>query len=264
MRHAVFLPTFGELADPLVLVELAVAAEAAGWDGVFFWDHVLRPAGDPAENADAWTVLAAVAGATSRVRIGPMVTPLARRRPQVVARQAVTVDHLSGGRLTLGVGLGNDHGRELSAFAEIVDPRSRGHALDEAVELLVALWSGEEVHHRGPFFTADGVRFLPRPVQQPRIPLWFAARGGATAPVRRAARYDGLFPVDVDSHQFARMLDLVAADRGSLEGFDAAVMVLPGTDLTAFERRGATWAMWSFRPSVPAAEVRKRISRGPG
>lgn len=264
MRHGLYLAAFGALADPRLVIDLAAAAEAQGWAGFFLWDHLLRPPGDPAELADAWTVLSGVAGATSAMRIGPLVTPIARRRPQVVARQAVTLDHLSAGRVTLGVGLGNDRGRELSAFGEILDPRQRGDALDEGIELITALWSGEEVHHRGAHFRADGVRFLPRPVQQPRIPLWLAARGDARRPVRRAARYDGLFPVDVDPDQLARMLDLVAASRGGLEGFDVAVAARAGTDVAAFERLGATWALWSFPPGAPVGEIRARIEAGPG
>src|SRR5262249_52033019 len=152
-----------------------------------------------------------------------MITPIVRRRPQKLAREAVTLDRLSAGRLTLGLGLGVDTSGELSKFGELVDARDRGDALDEGAALLEALFSGEEVHHRGRWFTADGVRFVPGPVQQPRIPMWFAARGSATRPVRRAARYDGLIPVDVDAADLARMIDLVRATRGDLDGFDVAV-----------------------------------------
>src|SRR4051794_4281352 len=105
IRYGVYLPPFGPLGDPADLVDLAVRAEAAGWDGVFLWDHVL-PARPPI--ADTWTVLGAIAQATERVLIGPMVTPLPRRRPWVVARQASTVSRLSRGRLVFGAGLGSD------------------------------------------------------------------------------------------------------------------------------------------------------------
>lgn len=263
LRHALYLPPFEELADPRVMVDLAVAAEERGWDGLFLWDHVLRPAEEATRIADAWVQLSAVATVTSRLRIGPMVTPLVRRRPQKVAREAVTLDHLSAGRLTLGLGLGVDHSGELSRFGEVVDARQRGAVLDEGAELLVRLWSGDEVVHRGAAFTVDGVAFLPRPLQAPRIPLWFAARGDAVRPVRRAARYDGLFPIEVDADGLGRMLDVVVAERGSLDGFDVAVLAHPGVDLAALEVRGATWAMWSFLPGEPAAEVLKLIEEGP-
>ncbi|CAN5663405.1 LLM class flavin-dependent oxidoreductase [soil metagenome] len=263
LRHALYLPPFGELADPAAMVELAVAAEEHGWDALFLWDHVLRPATEPADIADVWVTLAAVAAATTTIRLGPMVTPVVRRRPHKLAREAVTLDHLSAGRLTLGLGLGVDNAGELSRFGELVEVRARGDALDEGAELLVSLWSGEEVHHRGTHFTADGVRFLPRPVQQPRIPLWFAARGDARRPVRRAARYDGLFPIEVDADGLARMAELVVAERGSLDGFDIAVLAVAGTDLDALAARGATWAMRSFQPGETSADVLAAIESGP-
>jgi len=262
MKHALLVPPSGELCDPHVLMELAVAAEAAGWDGFFVWDHLMRPPVEPGDIADPWIVLAAIATATSTIRIGSMITPPVRRRPQVLAKQATTLDHLSGGRLTLGLGLGVDSYHELSGFGEVVDARARGDVLDEAAELLVELWSGEEVHHRGPVFAADGVRLLPVPVQQPRIPLWFAARGDARRPVRRAARYDGLFPVEVDAAKLGRMVELVVAERGSLDGFDVCVELdeLGGADPTSL---GVTWALVQLIGGVTRAEVAARIASGP-
>ena len=264
MRHAPYLAPFGELADPRVMVDLAVTAEGAGWDGVFLWDHALRPASEAAEVADVWVTLAAMAANTGTIRLGPMVTPIVRRRPQKLAREAVTLDHLSGGRLTLGLGLGVDTGGELSRFGEVVGEQERGDILDEGVELLSALWSGEPVEHRGAQFTADGVRFRPRPQQRPRIPLWFAARGGSRRPVRRAARWDGLFPVDTTPDQLEAMVELVVAERGSLDGFDVATLAMPGIDIDDLARRGATWAMWSFLPGEPAVDVLAAIEAGPG
>ncbi len=248
MLHALFLPPFGALADPIRLVEHAVAAEAAGWDAVFLWDHVLRQPHEPADIADPWVAMAAIASATSRIRIGPMVTPITRRRPIKLAREATTLDHLSRGRLTLGLGLGVDTSRELSAFGEVTDARARGERLDEGAELLCALWKGEEVNFHGQHFTADSVVALPVPFQQPRIPLWFAARGKARRPVRRAARYDGLFPIEVDATQLVDMLDVVRTERGSLDGFD--VMVAPSTALpyATLADFGVTWAVTGPAP----------------
>ncbi|MDX2381442.1 MAG: LLM class flavin-dependent oxidoreductase [Acidimicrobiia bacterium] len=248
MKHALFLPPFGELADPIALAEIAVAAEGAGWDGVFLWDHILRPASEPPAIADPWIAMAAIAMATERIRIGPMVTPLTRRRPIKLARETVTLDHLSRGRLTLGLGLGVDTSRELSAFGEIVDPRTRGDRLDEGSELLCALWGGKRVDFHGDHFEADGVTVLPRPVQRPRIPMWFAARDHARRPVRRAAHYEGLVPVDVDEAALSGMLDLVRRERGSLEGFDVAVVPDSPAQYGSFAELGATWALTATLP----------------
>ncbi|HUP87114.1 MAG TPA: LLM class flavin-dependent oxidoreductase [Acidimicrobiales bacterium] len=263
MHDGLYLPPFGELADPLAMIDVCVAAEEQGWDGVFLWDHLLRPGDQPAEIADVWVQLAAVAVATSRIRIGPMVTPVVRRRPQKLAREALTLDHLSGGRLTVGLGLGVDTSGELSRFGEIVDAKERGDALDEGAALLVQLLSGEEVDHRGRYFTAAGVRYRPTPLQSPSIPIWMAARGEARRPVRRAARYDGLFPIEVDADGLSRMLDIVVTERGSLDGFDVAVLAEPGVDIAAMAARGATWALRSFAPGQPVADVLAVIAEGP-
>ncbi len=250
MKHALFLPPFGELADPARLVEHAVAAEKAGWDAVFLWDHVLRREGEPQEIADPWVAMAAVAVATKHIRIGPMVTPITRRRPIKLAREATSLDHLSKGRLTMGLGLGVDTSRELSGFGEITDPKLRGQRLDEGVELLCALWSGERVDFHGEHFLADGVTALPTPYQKPRIPLWFAARGQAQKPVRRAARFEGLFPIEVDESGLVAMLDVVRAERGDLHGFD--VMVAPKAELPydILAEHGVTWAVAGPAPGT--------------
>ncbi len=251
MKHALTLPPFGELADPARLVEHAVAAEEAGWEAIFLWDHVLRREGDPQETADPWVALAAMAMATTTIRLGPMVTPITRRRPIKLARETTTLDHLSQGRLTLGLGLGVDTTRELSAFGEIVDAKTRGDRLDEGVELLCEMWTGETVNFHGEHFIADNAVVLPAPHQSPRIPLWFAARGGAGKPVRRAARYDGLYPIEVDEAQLVAMIDIVQAERGSLDGFD--VMVSPSAELPyeTLAEHGVTWAVTGPAPGDP-------------
>lgn len=152
-----FLPPFDDFADPRRLVDLAVAAEESGWDGFFLWDHVLRWPGHEGWVGDTWTALAAVAARTSRIRIGPHIAPIARGWPHRFARAAVSVDHLSGGRLVLGVGLGVDTDGEMSRFGEDPDDRVLAAKLDEALELVLALWSGDEVSHAGTYHKADGV-----------------------------------------------------------------------------------------------------------
>lgn len=169
------------------LVELAVEADDAGWDGFFLWDHLTFPWDVPM--VDPWMVLGAIAGCTKNLRLGTLVTPLPRRRPQVVARQAVTLDHLSNGLATLGVGLGGHPGRDYTAFGEVFESKLLAEKLDEALEVLVSLWSGEAVTHCGKYYTVDNVTFLPKPIQQPRIPIWVG--GASTGACKRASRYEG-------------------------------------------------------------------------
>jgi alkanesulfonate monooxygenase SsuD/methylene tetrahydromethanopterin reductase-like flavin-dependent oxidoreductase (luciferase family) len=263
-RSALFLPIFDELADPRVLADLAAEAEAAGWDGVFLWDHVLyrEPVVDV---TDPWIALAAMACATERLVIGPMVTPVARRRPHKLARETVALDRLSGGRLVFGAGLGGDPGRELSALGEETDPRARARLLDEGLDLLVRLWSGERVDHVGPAYAADGVTFRPPPARQPRIPVWLGARHGHLAPVRRAARYDGLFPIALPEPDDLRAtLRVVAEHRVGDAPFDVAVQGVIDTDPAPWVAAGATWWLVRFEPfGITVAEVRDAIARRP-
>lgn len=248
MRHALFLPPFGDLAEPARLVEIAVAAEAAGWDGLFLWDHVVYR--DPATHlADPWIVLAAVAHATERLRLGTMITPPPRRRPQVLARQVATLDRLSGGRVTLGVGIGGDAYGEFSDFGDEPEARVRGAMLDEEVELLRALWSGREVTHHGAHHTVDGQAFLPTPVQAGGPPLWAAARLGNSKPLQRAARLDGVFPIGLETPDDLR--DLLAELDGYHQrpaGYDVCVNLLEGTDADAWAAAGATWLVTHVGP----------------
>src|SRR5687767_10863326 len=191
MRAGLWLPLFEELADPRVVARLAADAEEWGWHGVFVWDQ-LRWREPIKQVADPWITLAAIAAATEEVMLGPMVAPLPRRRPAKVARETATLDRLSGGRLTLGVGIGGDRfGGELSRLGEQLDDRLRGQMLDEALDILSAAWSGAPVRHRGTHYLVDDIEFLPRPVQRPGVPVWVAAFPGSPKPLRRAAGYQG-------------------------------------------------------------------------
>jgi alkanesulfonate monooxygenase SsuD/methylene tetrahydromethanopterin reductase-like flavin-dependent oxidoreductase (luciferase family) len=263
VQHAICFMPSGDLADVRAVTDLATLAEETGWDGVCLWDHILRAPSEPAEIADTTVALTAVAMATSRVRFGPMVTPLPRRRPQKLAREAVTLDRLSGGRLTVGIGLGVDAWGELSRFGDLADPVQRGDMLDEGVGLLAELMSGATVDHHGRYFQASDVRLVPGPVQ-PRIPIWMAAHGDRLRPVRRAARYDGLYVISSDQAVISRIADTIAEIRGGLEGFDLAVIVPSGTDTGPLSKAGATWAMHDVSPVGSEAALRSRIESGPG
>jgi alkanesulfonate monooxygenase SsuD/methylene tetrahydromethanopterin reductase-like flavin-dependent oxidoreductase (luciferase family) len=265
MRSGLWLPLFEELADPRAVARLASDAEELGWHGLFVWDQMRWR--EPIQHvADPWITLAAVATATEGLKLGPMVTPLPRRRPAKVARETATLDGLSGGRLILGVGLGGDQfAGEFSKTGEQVDDRARGEMLDEALEILSGAWSGEPVNHRGKHYLIDDVRFLPRPVQEPRIPVWVAAFPGNVKPLRRAARYEGFFPVNLANvDEFARAVSTVRELRAdSTARFEIAAALPPGSDVAPYAEAGATWWMTAFEPGVPLDDVRAVVREGP-
>jgi alkanesulfonate monooxygenase SsuD/methylene tetrahydromethanopterin reductase-like flavin-dependent oxidoreductase (luciferase family) len=263
VKHGLFLPPFGSFGDPATLVDLAVAAEAAGWDGFFLWDHLLHRVDGP--YVDAWIALAAIAARTERIRFGPMVTPVPRRRPWKLAREAVSADHLSGGRLVLGVGIGTDHSREFSAFGEARDDRTHAELLDEGLEIITRLWGGDVVRHQGRHYTVDGVRFLPRPVQQPHIPIWCGAHWPHRRPLRRAARYDGVIPVgNLAPADLTTLVGEITAHRTSDAPFDVAIPSWTATSpATAYESAGATWWLEGFHADTPFEAARTAVERGP-
>jgi alkanesulfonate monooxygenase SsuD/methylene tetrahydromethanopterin reductase-like flavin-dependent oxidoreductase (luciferase family) len=209
-----------------------------------------------AEVADPWIVMAAQAAATERVRIGPMVTPVPRRRPHVLARETATLDHLSNGRLVFGVGIGGDSSGEFSLFGEETDPRVRGAMLDDGLDRLNRWWHGDEV---------DGAALLPRPAQRPRIPVWVASRFPNRAPVRRAARWDGWFPIGLPHpDDLVEQLAYAREHRATDAPLDVAVQGLSDADPRPWIDAGATWWFVRFDPfTVTAAEVRAVIDDGP-
>lgn len=265
LRSALWLPLFDALADPMVVAHLAAEAEEAGWDGVFVWDQVCwRP---PVRDvADPWLTLAAIATSTERVRLGPMVSPLPRRRPAKVARETATLDRLSGGRLVLGVGIGSDRfGGELSKTGEELDDRRRGELLDESLTILAGAWSGEPVHHRGEHYTVDDLRFLPRPVQRPGVPVWSGGFPGKVKPMRRAARLDGYFPANLDRpDQLAEAVGIITDLRPDpATAYDFAVGLPLGVDPLPYAEAGATWWLPEFEPGVDLDTVRGVLRDGP-
>jgi cytochrome P450 len=253
MKYGISVPNFGSYGDVRVLAELAREAEAAGWDGFFVWDHVESGGAPGAPMCDPWIALAAVALATKRIRIGPMVTPVPRRRPWKLARETATLDRLSGGRVTLGVGLGFPPA-EYSTFGEDADLRVRAAKLDEGLAVLAGLWSGRRFRHEGRHFRVGETTFAPQPVQSPRIPIWVAAMWPNLAPVRRAARWDGVVPIHADitplsSREVREILACVRAHRTGDGPFDVVLSGESSGDmphvlqepLRAYEEAGATW-----------------------
>ena len=275
------LPNVREYADPRLLVEIAADAEAAGWDGVFVWDHIAREEDPSLPATDPWIAVAGMAVRTQRVRLGIMVTPLARRRPWKVAREAVALDALSSGRFVLGVGLGGGREAEFAAFGEEADPRVRAELLDEGLAILDGLWSGRPFSFEGMHHRISGAQFTPRSVQQPRVPLWVAGRWPNRRPFRRAARWDGVFPVfeGVGAGEMAspaRLAEAVSYTRAhrpdDSASFDVALeCVSDGEDRAAdaaradaYAHAGLTWwveALGWFRG--PLDGMRERVRSGP-
>jgi alkanesulfonate monooxygenase SsuD/methylene tetrahydromethanopterin reductase-like flavin-dependent oxidoreductase (luciferase family) len=279
MQYGLYFPNFGKFGDPHVMVQIAVTAERAGWDGVFPWDHIqvghwAGPVMDP------WVAMAAMAAATDRIRLGPMVTPLPRRRPAKLARETVTLDHLSQGRVILGVGIGWPPDVDFGNFGDAADNRVRGEQLDEGLDLLAALWSGEIVNHQGTHYTAIDAKFLPTPVQKPRIPIWVGGMWPRKPAFRRAARWDGVYPIAIgDStddyvamtpEMLSDIVEYVRSHRETDAPFDVAVngSSFPGTESGApsdFADAGATWWIENvgWPPDVPLEGWLEFIAEGP-
>ncbi|HXF63620.1 MAG TPA: LLM class flavin-dependent oxidoreductase [Caldilineaceae bacterium] len=208
MHYGIEVVTLGDYADPRPVVRLAQAAEAAGWEACAVWDHLGFVWGAP--SGDALITLAAVAQATSRLRLISAITPLPRRRPHEVAHALAALDLLSGGRVIFGTGLGGV-AEEYAAFGLPTEPKARAAMLDEGLTIIERLWSGETVHHQGVHYVVNGVSLAPLPVQRPRIPIWIG--GESRAALRRAARWDGWVIGSVDeSGQVLRTPERVAEE----------------------------------------------------
>jgi alkanesulfonate monooxygenase SsuD/methylene tetrahydromethanopterin reductase-like flavin-dependent oxidoreductase (luciferase family) len=279
MKYAVNLPNGGESGHPRKLAEFAKLAEASGWDGVFLEDYIIWQGHNDAPTYDPWVALAAMAVATRSVRLGTMVTPIARRRPWKLARETVTLDHLSDGRLILGVGLGDTEvDTSFTRFGETADPRQRAAMVDEALELLARLWSGDEVTYAGHFYHLDAARLLPKPLQTPRIPIWIGGVWPLKGPTQRAMRWDGAClykrPPDEDFTP-KDVADIVALSRTRPDGgtlFDIVVGHAtwqrekdPERErayISSLAEAGATWWSQYISPETEKA-MRKYIEEGP-
>lgn len=279
MKFGISVPNFGEFFEPRTVASLAKEAEKSGWDGFFLWDHLLYMK-RPHPVADPWTSLAAIAVETQTIRLGPMVTPLPRRRPWILARETVTLDHLSGGRLILGVGLGEPPDLEYEFFGEEADNRERATRLDEGLDVLTGLWSGRPTSYRGHHYQMAEVTFLPTPLQSPRIPIWVGGVWPNLPPFRRAARYDGTFPIVWDPEnpdasmtpeELRRIVAYTMRHREVEGPFDVAVgNTAPRQDpvedaeiMARFEEAGATWWIDGAEDGEDIQWVRRLVRRGP-
>ncbi|MBT17570.1 MAG: LLM class flavin-dependent oxidoreductase [Dehalococcoidia bacterium] len=281
MKYGINITNFGDGFTSNALADLAHEAEESGWDGFFIWDHLAAFKHSDKQLLsiiDPWITLAAIAMRTNHIRIGPMVTPVPRRRPWKLAREAVTLDHLSNGRLNLGVGLGFPDWDEYEQFGESGNANIRAAKLDEGLDVLLGLWSGRPFNYNGEFYVVKGATFHPAPLQVPRIPIWVAGTWPNKKPIRRSARYDGVFPISSDLKHDLRVEDVkdiakyVNSHRKEHSHFD---IVISGTSInespeksidkiTRLADAGATWWQERFGPWVGSIEdIQKIVWKGP-
>lgn len=311
MKFGLDLPNMRECSDPRLLAEIAREAEDAGWDGVFIFDslHIAswspdtdEPPDAPLPMADPWIALAAMAANTKSIRLGPMIAPLSRRRPWKVARETVTLDRLSNGRLVLPVGLGTVEDGGYGNVGEELDRKKRAAMLDESLAILDGLWSGEPFSFQGEHYNVQEMTFLPRPVQSPRIPVWVVGAWPRMKSMRRALRWDGILPAimregaptepdpeeagrriaedgaytEITPEDIAEIAAYIERERESGEPFDVVVegwssgsaKEKAAAKLSEYAEAGTTWwieAVWSrlYLPPHDIERLRNRIRQGP-
>lgn len=265
--------------DPRTAADLAAEAEAAGWDGVFTWDGIAL---GPMDTYDPWVVMAAMAMRTSRIRLGAVITPPSRRRPWKLAREAMTLDRLSGGRLVLPVGLGALDDAAFGNVGEATEARVRAERLDESLAILAGLWSGEPFAFEGRHFRFGAMTFRPTPVQQPRIPVWVVGAWPNERSMARAARWDGLIAqastvdgafADWSPAQLAEAVAWIADHRApdSMALYEVIVQgsTPPGEPRAAWDvvkpwaAAGATWWVEADWEHGTVDAIRRRIEAGP-
>jgi len=271
------MPNFGEYADPNSIMDLARLVEAHGWDGFFLWDHMLWTWPQNMPLYDPYVLLAAMAAVTERITIAPMITPIPRRRPWKLAREIVSLDHLTKGRLMLGVGIGGDWFGDYSTFGEDPADKTHGEMLDEGLDVLSGLMSGEPFSYEGKHYHIEEVQFLPTPLQRPRIPIVVAGLWPNKKPFRRAARWDGIAPlapgedVQLTPQEIRDLLAYIGEHRTSEGPFEVVFGGrTPGKEpeaelaqVAAYAEAGVTWWVENFDWNNPLPQVQERISNGP-
>lgn len=283
MKYGVYIPIFGPFGYGRVIIDIAREVEAAGWDGLFIWDQITGFGADPV--VDPQVALTAIALNTERIRFGILITPLARRRPHKYAREMMSLDTLSNGRLICGVGLGASS-EEFEDLGEQADLKVRAAMLDEALEVVTGLWREPSFSFDGQYYHIQNSAFLPKPVQKPRIPIWTAGVWPGKAPFQRAARWDGVFPLwregglegMMPPEEYPELIDHIFSQRQTDAPFDVVHGgKTPGNPEHAAEivepyaEAGVTWWMESISPwtyggddqnwDTPA--MRARINQGP-
>jgi alkanesulfonate monooxygenase SsuD/methylene tetrahydromethanopterin reductase-like flavin-dependent oxidoreductase (luciferase family) len=261
-------------------MEMAREAEAHGWDGIFVWDDICV---GPGEVFDPWVALGAMAVLTERITLGAMVFSLARRRPWKVARETITLDNLSNGRLVIPVGFGGEWDGGYSRVNTDEPARKvRREKLDECLDILALAWKGAPFDYSGTHYQCTDLQFQPTPVQEPRIPVWTVGAWPHERSLARAARWDGIIATDmspgvpefqpISPDTVARIRDWMREHRDPAAPFDIVVEgVTDGSDragatarLAPHAEAGATWWIESRWDDGESAEtLLERIRQGP-
>ena len=281
MKYGLELPNGGPIGNPRVLTELASLAETSGWDGIFIEDYIVWQGHPEVPAYDPWVLLAAMAMTTERIRLGTTVTPVTRRRPWKLAGEAVSIDHLSNGRLTLGVGLGDVADQSFTAVGEVTDTLARARMFDECVDVITGLWSGRALTFEGHYFQVHGLTLVPPPVQSPRIPIWVGGNWPHRGVIKRAARFDGFVggKEHGENEDWRLTVDEIAELKAQIDGsrtdprsFDIALGGAPrGADpaadrdyIRSAAKAGATWWMEYLPPDFGGLNtIRSFIKGGP-
>lgn len=272
------LPNYGPYTDPGQFGEIALLAEESGWDGIFLYDTFLMPRAAGLPVFDPWINLTVMADRTSTIRIGTLVSALPRLRPWQIARIATTIDHVSGGRFILGVGAGDPSDKGFGGFGEPTDGRTRARLLDESIEIINGLWSGEPFSFDGDEYTVDNVTLLPKPAQSPHIPVWVACTWPAAKPIERAARQDGVSPIlseeDGSPDRIADTVREIAREFRSRRGDESPFDIVIGHPLLHIDEdqqdvvrgiadAGATWIVENLSIVRDLENLLDGIKNGP-
>ena len=271
LRYGVYLPDFGKAASPRILVDLAEEAEDCGWDGFFLWDHMVEW-NSHTPVYDAFTCLAAIATNTKRIRIGTAVTPIPSQKPWVIARQAITLDQLSNGRLILGAGLGDKESCDYERFGEPADNKVLAEKLDESLNIISGLWSGKPFRYAGKHYVLKNPVLLPNRIQKPRIPIWVAAHWPRKGPFKRAVKWNGVIPLRfpgnlLEPNELRIVVEYIRTLRGNADDFAVAII---GSNMNQrknpekverFANAGMTWWLENFYTKRNSPEFLKKLIR---
>jgi alkanesulfonate monooxygenase SsuD/methylene tetrahydromethanopterin reductase-like flavin-dependent oxidoreductase (luciferase family) len=272
IKFGIYIANYGITNDPQDYIDLAILSENNGWDGFFLWDHIFLSSDKTQPFLDPWIILSAVAVKTKRIKLGTTITPLARRRPWIIAKEVSTLDRLSKGRMILGVGLGIDC--DFSVFGENTDRLIRSEKLDESLHILKGLWANKPFTFKGKHYNIKEADFFPKPFQE-KIPIWVGGTWPIKKPFQRAAQYDGVFPLkagedSLSPNDYKEIIKYIDKYRSSSDSYDIIKSIystgIKEEDewINDYLNVGITWfveAIWPGRGSLD--DFKKIVSRGP-